>query len=54
MINITNGNPNNKVILITAGQHAREWISVTSALYIVNMIVTKFDQQSEVIQNKNW
>ncbi|CAD0202522.1 unnamed protein product [Chrysodeixis includens] len=54
MINITNGNPNNKVILITAGQHAREWISVSSALYIVNTIVTKFDQQADSIQNKNW
>ncbi|KAJ8712407.1 hypothetical protein PYW07_005249 [Mythimna separata] len=54
MINITDGNPKNKIILITGGSHAREWVSVTSALYILNNIVTKFDTQSNYIKNKNW
>uniref|UniRef100_A0A2H1VA27 SFRICE_005156 n=1 Tax=Spodoptera frugiperda TaxID=7108 RepID=A0A2H1VA27_SPOFR len=54
MINITNGNPRNKIILITGGQHAREWISVTSALYILHNIVTNFDTQKNYMKNKNW
>ncbi|XP_022822666.1 carboxypeptidase B-like isoform X1 [Spodoptera litura] len=54
MINITNGNPRNKIILITGGQHAREWISVTSALYILHTIVTNFDTQKNYMKNKNW
>ncbi|XP_047032331.1 carboxypeptidase B-like [Helicoverpa zea] len=54
MINITNGNPNNQIILITGGQHAREWASVTSALYVLHNIITKFDKQKSYVRNKNW
>lgn len=54
MINITNGNPKNKIVLITSGVHGREWVSVTSVLYVLNTIVTQFDQQPDHIKNKNW
>ncbi|KAF9799560.1 hypothetical protein SFRURICE_018747 [Spodoptera frugiperda] len=39
---------------IARGQHAREWISVTSALYILHNIVTNFDTQKNYMKNKNW
>ncbi|GMM35097.1 putative metallocarboxypeptidase [Saccharomycopsis crataegensis] len=35
-------NPNNKTIIIAAGIHAREWISVTSANYIIFQLLTKY------------
>ncbi|KAG6445084.1 hypothetical protein O3G_MSEX003724 [Manduca sexta] len=54
MVGVSNGNPNNMGILVLSGLHAREWIGITSALYILNNIVTKFDQQPEYIKNKNW
>nr|UPI76693.1 M14 metal carboxypeptidase 16 [Antheraea yamamai] len=54
MIQISNGNPNNKGVLVTSGVHSREWIAITSGLYILNSIVTNFDHLQHYITNKDW
>lgn len=54
MVKISNGNPQNKAILLTSGMHAREWIAVTSALYVLDNIVSKFDQLPRYMKNKAW
>ncbi|KAK2164244.1 hypothetical protein LSH36_67g04021 [Paralvinella palmiformis] len=44
-------------IWISAGVHAREWISHTSALYIVNMLIQKFDEDPYVhhlVESYEW
>lgn len=40
--NFSNANPNNKTIVITAGIHAREWISISSANYILFQLLTNY------------
>ncbi|XP_053610674.1 uncharacterized protein fl(2)d [Plodia interpunctella] len=54
VIKISNGNPKNKIFLLTAGQHAREWISITSALYIVDEIINRFDNQPHFVKDLDW
>ncbi|KAJ2945715.1 hypothetical protein O0L34_g557 [Tuta absoluta] len=54
MIRISNGNPDNKVMLLVGGQHAREWAGIVAPLYIANNIVTKFDEQPSYVKNKDW
>nr|XP_013189683.1 unnamed protein product [Amyelois transitella] len=53
-IRISNGNPNNKAFLITAGLHAREWVAITSALYIANEIINNFDNQPHYVKDLDW
>ncbi|KAJ8683313.1 hypothetical protein QAD02_019105, partial [Eretmocerus hayati] len=38
-IKISNGGPNNPVLLIEGGTHAREWISPTTALYAAQQFI---------------
>ncbi|XP_026321513.1 carboxypeptidase B-like [Hyposmocoma kahamanoa] len=54
LIHVTNGDPSNKPIVIIAGQHAREWIAITTCLYILDSLVTKFDKQPKYMKNKDW
>ncbi|XP_026321655.1 carboxypeptidase B-like [Hyposmocoma kahamanoa] len=54
LVHVTNGDPSNKPIVIISGQHAREWIGITTSLYILNNLVTKFDKQPEYMKNKDW
>ncbi|XP_049875899.1 carboxypeptidase B-like [Pectinophora gossypiella] len=53
-ISISNGNPKNQPVVIVGGQHSREWVGVSSALYIANEIVTKFDTQPYYMTSKDW
>ncbi|KAJ0174565.1 hypothetical protein K1T71_009673 [Dendrolimus kikuchii] len=54
MISISDGNPKNKGILVVSGMHSREWIGITSALYILDNIITQFDLLSDYMKNKDW
>ncbi|KAJ8720778.1 hypothetical protein PYW08_006243 [Mythimna loreyi] len=54
MLKITNGDANNKAILVDSGTHGREWTSVISTLYFIDSIVRKFYQQPKYITTKDW
>lgn len=36
-------NPDKKTVVITGGIHAREWISVSTALYVIHQLLTRYD-----------
>ncbi|KAH3681073.1 hypothetical protein WICPIJ_007987 [Wickerhamomyces pijperi] len=38
----TGSNPTKKTVVITAGIHAREWISVSTALYVIHQLLTRY------------
>lgn len=54
MIKISNGNPQNKAVLITSGMHAREWVAITSALYVLDKVVSKFDHLPIYMKTIDW
>lgn len=58
IIKISNGvaiqNANRKVILIDAGIHARDWISVSTALYIIYELVENFENYQDLFENYEW
>ncbi|KAI8439584.1 hypothetical protein MSG28_013311 [Choristoneura fumiferana] len=51
---VSNKNPKNAAILIVAGVHAREWIGVTSALYILDQLLNDFDNHPVHVKNIDW
>lgn len=56
-ITITNNIENissNKCIFIDGGTHAREWITISMALYIIHVLVEQFDDNSILLANFNW
>lgn len=56
VITITNGDivRNKKVIFIDAGIHARDWISVSTALFIIYELVHNFGSNKHLLENHNW
>ncbi|HVZ92940.1 MAG TPA: M14 family zinc carboxypeptidase, partial [Phycisphaerales bacterium] len=42
------GEPARPVIIVNAGQHAREWISVSSAMWAMDQLIRNFDTDSEI------
>lgn len=49
-------NPTNKTIIITAGLHAREWISISTANYILDQLLGKYgvsDPETNYIDHLN-
>lgn len=54
MLQVSNGNPQNKAMLLVSGVHSREWSAITSLLYVINNVVTKFDQQPAYMTGKDW
>lgn len=55
-ITISNGKElkNKPVIFIDAGMHARDWISVSTALFIINQLVENFESHRHLLENHEW
>lgn len=51
---ISNGNANNKAIWVDGGIHAREWITPATVTYIINHLVSNFENEPKYIQNIDW
>ncbi|ODV62904.1 putative metallocarboxypeptidase, partial [Ascoidea rubescens DSM 1968] len=49
----TNQNPKNKTIIVTGGIHAREWISTTTALYVMTELVSRYGESKKVSEYLN-
>ncbi|XP_037814492.1 carboxypeptidase B [Lucilia sericata] len=56
IITITNGDgvPNKKIIFIDAAMHAREWITPSMALYIMNELILNFESYKHLLQDFDW
>lgn len=54
VVTVSNKNPNNKIIWVDAGIHAREWISPAVATYILNELVEEWDDLPEYMRNIDW
>lgn len=52
-VKISSGNPDNPVIFIDAGIHAREWIAPATALYIIHQLAENASV-SWMYQNVDW
>nr|AAT36737.1 carboxypeptidase B [Ochlerotatus triseriatus] len=49
-----NKKPNNAVVFLDAGIHAREWIAPATALYAVNQLVEHAADNQDVLSNLTW
>lgn len=48
------GVQNKKVIFIDAGMQGREWISISTALYIIQNLLEKFEQNAYLLERYDW
>lgn len=55
-ITITNGDgvKNKKVIFVDAGMHAREWISPSTGLYVIQQLVENFEENKHLLEKYDW
>lgn len=53
-IAITVKNKNQKIILIDGGTHAREWISISGALYCIFQLVENYNHNKKLLENCDW
>lgn len=55
-ITITNGDgrKNKKVIFVDSGMHAREWISPSTGIYVIQQLVENFEQNKALLENFDW
>ncbi|KAL5277840.1 hypothetical protein ACFFRR_002834 [Megaselia abdita] len=53
---ITNGDgvKNKKVIFVDAGMHAREWISPSTGLYVIQQLVENFEENKHLLEKYDW
>ncbi|XP_055624827.1 carboxypeptidase B-like [Toxorhynchites rutilus septentrionalis] len=49
-----NDKPNNTVIFLDAGIHAREWIAPATALYAINQLAEHSDEHQNILENVTW
>nr|AAT36738.1 carboxypeptidase B [Ochlerotatus epactius] len=49
-----NKKPDNAVIFLDAGIHAREWIAPATALYAINQLVENANANKDVLSNLTW
>lgn len=49
-----NKKPNNAVIFLDAGIHAREWIAPATALYAIDQLVEHANENQDVLSNLTW
>lgn len=49
------GNPDRKTVVITGGMHAREWVSVSSTCFILNELLSRYEEgrKKEVFYMQN-
>lgn len=55
-ITITNGDgrANKKIIFVDAGMHAREWISPSVGLYVIQQLVENFTENKDLLKDYDW
>lgn len=55
-ITITNGDDikHKKIIFVDAGMHAREWISPSTGLYIIQQLVENFEANQHLLKDHDW
>ncbi|XP_063903678.1 carboxypeptidase B-like [Zophobas morio] len=54
LLRISNKNPNNKAVFVEGGIHAREWISPAAVTYIINQLISNYDDEPSYIKNLDW
>ncbi|KAJ3643795.1 hypothetical protein Zmor_024215 [Zophobas morio] len=54
LLRISNRNPNNKAIFVEGGIHPREWISPAAVTYIINQLISNYDDEPSYIKNLDW
>lgn len=55
-ITITNGDgrKNKKAIFVDSGMHAREWISPSTGIYVIQQLVENFEANKALLENFDW
>lgn len=55
-ITITNGDgiKNKKVIFVDAGMHAREWISPSTGIYVIQQLVENLEENKHLLEKYDW
>lgn len=55
-ITITNGDGRSgkKVIFVDAGMHAREWISPSTGIYVIQQLVENFEENKALLKDHDW
>ncbi|KAL5289994.1 hypothetical protein ACFFRR_009780 [Megaselia abdita] len=55
-ITITNGDgrKDKKVIFVDSGMHAREWISPSTGIYVIQQLVENFEENKALLENFDW
>merc|ERR1719369_735236 len=53
VIQITKAGPNAPTAWIEAGIHAREWIASATATFMINELVTNYEQNKDIVDNLN-
>lgn len=55
-VTITNGDgaQNKKVVFLDGGMSARDWISISTALYVIDQLVESFEENKDLLKNYDW
>merc|ERR1711997_796777 len=53
VIEITKAGPGKPIAWIEAGIHAREWIASATATYMINELVTNYEENKDIVDNLN-